>query len=146
MGRLYEDVKTQLIVTTAAGAAGQTTITSSAVDTQGYTGVRFLVLIGPVTSGAVTTFKLQQSDDDGSSDAYSDIVGSSQTIADDADNTHKYADISHPQKRYLKLVVSRATQDATIGGVIAELYGASALPVTQTATGEAYDFPAEGTA
>jgi hypothetical protein len=146
MGRLYEDVKTQLVVTTAAGASGQTTITSSAVDTTGFLGVRFLIAIGPVTAGAVTTFKLQQSDDDGGSDAYSDIVGSSQTIADSADNTHVYSDIFQPQKRYLKLVVSRATQDATIGAVIAELYGASTLPVTQTATGESYIFPAEGTA
>jgi hypothetical protein len=146
MGRLYEDVKTQLIVTTAAGASAQTTITSSAVDTAGFSGVRFLVAIGPVTAGAVTSFKLQQSDDDGSSDAYSDIVGSSQTIADNADNTHMYADIAHPQKRYLKLVVSRATQDATIGAVIAELYGPKDNPVTQTATGETYNAPAEGTA
>jgi hypothetical protein len=146
MGRLFEDVKTQLIVTTAAGATGQTAITSSAVDTAGYTGVRFLVAIGPVTASAATSIKLQQSDDDGSSDAYSDIVGTSQTIADSADNTHIYADIFQPQKRYLKLVVSRATQDATIGAVFAELYGASTLPVTQTATGETYIFPAEGTA
>jgi hypothetical protein len=146
MARLFEQVKTQLCVTTAAGASAQTAITSSAVDTAGFAGVRFLVLIGPVTAGAVTSIKLQQSDDDAAADAYSDIVGSSQTIADSADNTHIYSDIFHPQKRYLKLVVTRGTQDATIGGVVAELYGASTLPVTQTATGETYIFPAEGTA
>jgi hypothetical protein len=143
---LYEAVKTQLIVTPAAGAAAQTAITSSAVDTKGFGAVRFLTIVGPVVSGAVTSIKLQQSDDDGSSDGYSDIVGSSQTIADDADNTHIYSDILRPQKRYLKLVVTRGTQDATIGGVVAELYHADSLPVTQTASGEAYSSPAEGTA
>lgn len=146
MSRLFEAVKTQLCVTTAAGAAAQTAITSSAVDTKGFGAVRFLVLVGPVVSGAVTSVKVQQSDDDGSSDAYSDLLGTSQTIADDADNTHIYVDILRPGKRYLKLVVTRGTQDATIGGVIAELYQADSLPVTQTATGETFSSPAEGTA
>jgi hypothetical protein len=146
MARLFEQVKTQLCVTTLAGAAAQTAITSSAVDTAGFAGVRFLVLIGTVATSAVTSIKLQQSDDDAASDAYSDILGSSQSIADSADNTHIYVDIFHPQKRYLKLVVTRGTADATIGGVIAELYGASSLPVTQVATGETHIFPAEGTA
>jgi hypothetical protein len=144
--RLSEAVKTQLCVTTTAGAAGTTAITSSAVDTAGFRAVRFLVVIGAVVTNAVTSIKLQQSDDDGSSDAYSDIVGSSQTIADDADDTHIYSDIYVPQKRYLKLIVSRATQNATIGGVVAELYYSRRRPVTQTATGESYTFPAEGTA
>ncbi len=146
MGRLFEDVKTQLIVTTTAGAAGQTAITSSAVDTLGYDAVRFLILIGAITTAGVQSIKLQQSDDDAATDAYSDILGTSQTIADDADNTHIYSDIFRPQKRYLKLVVTRATQDSTFGGVIAELYNSSKVPVTQTATGETYISPAEGTA
>lgn len=146
MSRLYEDVKTQLVVTTTAGAAAQTAITSSAVNTAGYTGVRFLVLIGTLVSGAVTSFKLQQSDDDGSSDAYSDLLGTSQSIADSESNTHRYVEILNPQKQYLKLVVTRGTQNATIGGVVAELFNASALPVTQTASGETFNAPAEGTA
>lgn len=146
MERLFESVKTQLVVTTTAGAAGQTAITSSAVDTKGFGAVRFLVLIGAVVTGAVTSIKVQQSDDDAATDAYSDLLSTSQTIADDADNTHIYVDILRPGKRYLKLVVTRGTQDATIGGVIAELYQADSLPVTQTATGETFIAPAEGTA
>lgn len=146
MVRLFEAVKTQLCVTTTAGAAGQTAITSSAVDTKGYGAVRFLVVIGAIVTGAVTSIKVQQSDDDGSSDAYSDLLSTSQTIADDADDTHIYVDILRPQKRYLKLVVTRGTQNATIGGVIAELYEADTLPVTQTASGETFIAPAEGTA
>lgn len=146
MARPYEAIKTQLCVTPADGAAAQTAITSAAVDTKGYSGVRFLVVVGPVVSGAVTSFKLQQSDDDGASDGYSDLLGTSQTIADDADNTHFYSDVYRPGKRYMKIVITRGTQNATIGGVIAELYDADTLPVTQTATGETFIAPAEGTA
>ncbi|CAB4192401.1 hypothetical protein UFOVP1236_32 [uncultured Caudovirales phage] len=146
MKRPFEHSKTVLCVTTAAGAAGTSAITSTAVDTQTFEGVRFLVMIGPVVAGAVTSIKIQQSDDDGVADGYSDLLGTSQTIADDADNTHIYVDIYRPGKRYLKLVVSRATQNATIGGVIAELYAHDTLPVTQVATGETFISPAEGTA
>ena len=146
MARLFEAVKTQLCVTPTAGAAGQTTITSSAVDTTGFDAVRFLVVVGAITTGGVQSFKLQQSDDDGAGDSYGDIVGTSQTIADDADDTHVYSDIFRPQKRYLKVVISRATQNATFGGVIAELYEPRTVPVTQTASGETYISPAEGTA
>jgi len=146
MGRLFEDVKTQLCVTPTAGAAGQTTITSSAVNTTGFDGVRFLVLIGAITTAGVQSIKVQYSDDDAATDAYSDVVGSSVTIADDADDTHIYIDVYRPQKQYLKVVISRATQNSTFGGVIAELYNASKVPVTQTATGETHIAPAEGTA
>lgn len=102
--------------------------------------------IGAIVTNGVQSVKVQQSDDDGSSDGYSDILGTSQTIADDADDTHIYIDVAHPQKRYLKVVVTRATQNSTIGAVIAELYGASTVPVTQIATGETFNAPAEGTA
>lgn len=144
--RLFEEVKTQLCVTTTAGAAGQTAITSSAVDSKGFGAVRFLVAIGAVVTGAVTSIKVQQSDDDGSSDDYSDVTGTAQTIADTADDTHITVDILRPGKRYLKLIVSRGTQNATIGAVIAELYQSDTLPVTQTASGETFITPAEGTA
>jgi hypothetical protein len=146
MGRLFESVKTQLVVTTTAGAAGQTAITSSAIDTAGYDGLRLLVLIGAITTAGVQSIKLQYSDDDAATDAYSDVLGSSVTIADDADNTHIYIDVYRPLKRYVKAVITRATQDSTFGGVIAELYNASKLPVTQTATGETHIAPIEGTA
>lgn len=146
MERLYECVKTQLIVTPTAGAAGQTAITSSAVNMAGFDAVRFLVLIGTITTAGVQSIKLQQSSDDAATDGYSDIIGSSQTIADDADNTHIYADLYRPEKQYIKLVITRATQDSTFGGVIAELYNSRTVPVTQTASGESYVSPIEGTA
>lgn len=146
MQRLFESSKTVLCVTTAAGAAASTAITSTAVDMQSFDAVRFIVTIGPVVSGAVTSFKLQQSSDDGVADTYGDLLGTSQTIADDADNTHQWVDVFRPEKRYLKMVISRATQNATIGSVIADCYNHDSLPVVQTATGESFIAPAEGTA
>src|SRR5262245_17159983 len=119
MSGLIDDVKVVIAVTTTAGAAGSSTITSSAVDTAGYDGVLFLVPLGPIVGSAVTSLKVQQSSDDAASDSYDDLTGSNQTIADTDDDKLKYVDIFRPGKRYLKMVISRATQNATIGSVTA---------------------------
>lgn len=139
------------IVTTTAGAAGATAITSSAVDMADYEGCLFLVAFGAIVTNGVQSIKLQQSSDDGSADDYSDLEGTSQTVADDADNTSFIIDVKRPQKRYLKLVVSRATQNATVGVVYAIPYGkhtrgAALTAGTAITAAERFNFPAEGTA
>jgi len=143
-----EDNKISILTTVAEGAAAQTTITSDALNMAGFDSACFIVPVGPVTAGAVTTMKLQQSDDDGSSDAYSDVLGTSITIADSDDNKLKYLDVYRPGKQYLKIVIARATQDATVGGIFAVQYNASSLPVTQgtDVAGERHASAAEGTA
>ena len=146
-----DDVKVVVAVSTVNGAAGTTTITSAAVDTAGYAGCLFIVTLGPITAGAATSLKVQQSSDDAASDAYDDLTGTAQTIADTDDNLIRTCDIFRPQKRYLKMVIARATQNATIGGVCAVLYGAKGVkPVSQSTShvigGETFLSPAEGTA
>ena len=144
-----EDHKIVVAVTTVDGAAGTAAITSASVDTAGFDGCCFIIPTGPIVAGAVTTAKVQQADDtSGSPDDFTDLTGSSITIADDDDNQVKYLDVVTPRKRYLKVVVSRATQNATIGGIIAVLYRARTLPVTQPAgtEGETVLGVAEGTA
>lgn len=110
--------------------AGTTAQTSSVIDTAGYEGVKIATLFGAITSTAVTSVKLQQSSDDGAADAYSDIEGSSVSVADDDDNQIVVHDIYRPQKRYLKVVVGRGTANAVIDGIVASLYGARKQPTT----------------
>ena len=117
----------------------------------GWEGVTFLVPLGAIVGGAVTSIKVQQSSDDGGSDDYTDVSGSAVTIADTDDDKLKYIDVLRPGKRYLKLIVSRATQNATIGGVIAiqrfarSVTGSGVTQGTNVA-GEAWTGAAEGTA
>lgn len=146
VGRPFEDVKIEQIATVTAGAAGQTAITSSAVDTAGYEGVLFIVGAGTITGGGVQSIKVQQSSDDAAADDYSDITGTNQAVADDADNTSFRVDVHRPTKRYLKLIVSRATQNSTFGAIYALKYGARNRPVASQLTGEAFTAPIEGTA
>lgn len=133
-----------------AVAAGQTTQTSSAIDTAGYDGVKIYSLFGAITAGAVTSVKVQQSSDDAVADAYADLAGSSISVADDDDNQVVVHDIYRPRERYLKAVISRATQNAVIDGIVAVLYCAAKAPTTDDATTvvgrETHSSPAEGTA
>jgi hypothetical protein len=58
-------------------------------------------------------------------------------------------DVYRPVEQYLKLVVDRATQNATVSSIIAIKYNAGSRPTTQGAGvtgGETFNWPAEGTA
>lgn len=136
-----------------AVAAGTSDVTDcSVVDMQGYSGVRFLVGFGAITSGAVTSIKVQEAAAKTSATALTsgqDIAGSGITVADTDDNTVVISDIIRPQKRYLQPYIDRGTQNAVVDFVLAELYGPMKLPVTQDATvshSEVAASPAEGTA
>lgn len=135
-----------------AVAAGTSDQTSSAVDmgvAEKFDELTFLAAFGTLTAGQVTSIKATQSDDDGSSDAYSDIEGSASAALADADSNKMIALTVRPTKRYVKLVIDRGTQNAVIDGVFALLGRPHKVPVTQPSTivaWETHDNPAEGTA
>jgi len=133
-----------------AVAAGTTDINSSSVDMRDYGAVAFIVAFGAITASAVTSCKLQQSSDDGSSDSWADLEGTSITVADDDDNQLVVLDCVSPQERYVRAVVDRGTQNAVVDGIIAMQYMAQDEPVTHDPTtvvgSELHLAPAEGTA
>jgi hypothetical protein len=132
-----------------AVAAGTSEQTSSALDMAGFESVEFLVSFGTITAGAVTSIKIQQSDDDGVADAYSDLLGSSLSIADTGSNKMLVYDLVKPMKRYIKILVERGTANAVIDGIVALQYGPRHMPVVHSTTvagSELNISPAEGTA
>jgi hypothetical protein len=144
MQDLIAYVKPLSCVTPTAGLAASTAISGSIIDTAGFNGVLFCVQFGAIVTGAATSFKVEHSDaSDMSGNA--DILGTSQTVADSDDNKVFYVDIRKPVKRYVRLLVSRATQNATVSAV-ALVYGPNDAPFTQTATGETHSSPVSGTA
>ena len=150
-GYLLDNVKVTIASNTTAGAAGATTITSSAIDMAGYDGCCFLVPLGTIVSGSVSSIKVQQSDDDAASDDYTDVLDSAITIADTDDDKLKYVDILRPGKRYLKLLVLRTVQNLTAGGILAIQYQKRMKPqagITHGTgvAGESWTSKAEGTA
>lgn len=143
---LGKDVKKVQAVTVAAGAAGTSAINGTTVDLSGFEEILVVVQVGPVVSGAVTSLKWQEGDDSGLSDA-ADVLGTSVTIADDDDNEVKFLHIIKPRKRYGRVVVSRATQNATVAAMYF-LAGARTVPATDGTgvEGESHVSPALGTA
>ena len=133
-----------------AVVAGTSLITSSALDTQGYENVKFYTLFGAITSGGVQSVKVQQSSDDGSADAYADLLGTSQSVADTDDNKIVVTEIVKPRERYLKVLVPRATQNAVVDGIVAVLSKARKKATSDDSTTvvgrEIHVSPAEGTA
>lgn len=128
-------------------AAGQTNQTSDTVDTQGWDGVLFMILMGAITAGAATSCKARQGALSNMGDA-ADLLGTAQTIADSDDNKIFYIDVYKPRERYLDVQVLRATQDSVIDGIVAVKYRGRKFPATHGAdvTGEKHASPAEGTA
>ena len=129
-------------------SAGATAVTSVPIDTAGYEGVRLMIGFGAIVSGAATSIKARQGAAANMSDG-ADLAGTSQTVADTDDNKIRIVDIYRPEKRYVDLVTSRATQNATIDFLVAEFYGVRVKPVTQHATVagvEIFNSPPEGTA
>lgn len=119
--------------TNYTGAAGITPVTSEAVDTLGYTGVAFLIHFGAIVTGAVTSIKVRVGSQANMSDA-ADVATSSQTVTDASDNKIFIVDINRPYERYLDLVTTRGTQNATIDSITAILYGSlNEVPLTHDA-------------
>ena len=129
-----------------AVAAGTSDQNSSSVDMKSYDAVTFCVGFGAITASAVTSIKVQGSDDDSS---FSDLAGTAITVADSDDNKIVLAEINCPQQRYIRVVVDRGTQNSVIDFGVALQSKANAAPVTQSATvlgSEFHQAPAAGTA
>jgi|CXWL01.1.fsa_nt_gi hypothetical protein len=137
--------------TNYTAAAGQTALTSESHNVGCRSSARFLLSLGAITSGAVTSIKAQQAEDDGAGSpqaSWADIEGSSITIADTDDSKTVSLEIVHPAKPHLRVVTSRATQDSVIDALHIEVAG-DAVPVTQPSNSvgnEIHVCPDEGTA
>lgn len=144
---MSKNMKITQAVTPTAGAAGATAINGATLDMQGFAGVLIIVTFGAITAGAVTSIKAQQGAASNMSDA-ADLLATGQTIADTDDDKVFYIDLYRPAERYVRLVVSRATQNAVVASAEYIQYGARERPQTHgtNVAGETHISPAEGTA
>jgi hypothetical protein len=126
-------------------AAATSAVNGDGVDMTGYDGVLFFTSFG--TAASNNTVNLAQSDDDGSSDDYTDLEGTS--VASGTSDEDVWVDFAHPTKKYVRLEAARGTS-STLESIWAIQYNARALPVTNvvsgTIIGEKHNAEAEGTA
>ncbi len=120
-----------------AVAAGTSLITPAAGVqlTGGFQGVRFLFLFGTLSAGAVTSCKVQESNDGGVLDPYADILGSHVTVVQaTGSNQIAWIDVYRPAKTWILPVVVRGTGNAVLDGIVADLYGAATIPTVNDQT------------
>ena len=132
MLNISKEVKAVRVMNAVAAGFGDT-LNGSVLDMANFDGVVFIAAFGAITATAVTSVKAQQGAASNLSDA-ADLAGSKIDIADSQSNKLAVLDIYRPQKRYLRMVVSRATQNAVIDGVVALQYKGKKAPVTQDAS------------
>ena len=136
-----------IAVAASARAAGQTGINGAMVDMQGYEGVVAVVEMGTIAATAVTSIKWQQSDTTSSGD-FTDLEGTGLAIADDAGDEIFVSELYKLTKRYVRIVVARATANAALRAATYIQYKPREAPVSQ-GTGVNSELnvgPAEGTA
>ncbi len=120
--------------TNSNAAAGTTALTSNAIDTRGWEGVYLAIGFGAIVGTAVTSIKLQHSADDGVLDAYADVAGTAQTVADTDDFRVFEYNLYRPTKRYYKILISRGTANATVDYEQSILFRGTQVPATQGTT------------
>jgi hypothetical protein len=133
---LTKQVKT--VVVSGNTSAGTTTVTSSAVDMQGYDAMRFIAYTGDATSGTVLTltplYNASNSNSGGTAITAGVATVTSASRPSDCDNICLISDVIRPGARYAYCTLARATQNCAVNGIIAELYLPKAVPITQDAT------------
>jgi hypothetical protein len=132
-----------------AVAAGQTLAVSTGVHVGGFDKTTFIVAFGVIDSTAVTSIKVQQSNDNGVADDFSDLAGTAVAVPDTGDNKLFAVEVTRPDKDWVRCAVVRGTADATIDAILCVQAGPSRVPVTHHSTLGAYEIhkgPLEGTA
>jgi len=146
-GYLIEEIKVTPAITITAGAAGATTVNGAVLDMAGWDGVLIVVTTGAIVALAVTSIKAQQDTAVGFG-APADLTGTNQAIADTDDDKVYFIDIQRPLEQFVRVVVSRATANATVSAVYIQYRNRNKPTAAQGATvaGEKFVSPVEGVA
>jgi hypothetical protein len=133
MKNLIKDV--QFARVSNAVSAGTGTTDCTIIDTKGYDEVTFVLSLGTVVNNGVVTFQIAQADTNVTGDM---VVSTATTGAITSDGTtialsnkDLILTVTKPKYRYLEAQVVRATQNATINGVMAILSKPRVNPTTQ---------------
>ena len=131
MQNFLSDVRVEIAVAHGSRAAGMADINGAAADMKGYEGITTIVEFGTIAATAVTAVKMQESDASGS--GWADVDDSELTVAADDDNQIFTVDLSNVRKRYARVVIERATADATLATALYVKYNPSYKPTAQPA-------------
>ena len=133
------DLSSNVKVSTALdflAAAAALDRNGAGLDMAGFDGVLVIVKMANIAAGAATTIKMQQSDDNGVGDGWSDLEDTGIAIADDDDDQVFVIDLVKPVKRWVRVVVDKDAANATNECALYVQYAARNYPVVQTVADE----------
>lgn len=116
----YLSNSVKMTVVQAAMAAGTTdATTSSSVDMSGFDGVMFVCHVGTVTSGGTLVMQAGQSADNSS---FAVLTTATATATTGDSGLLLVVDVIKPDDRYVHVILTRATQNVVVNGVVAYQY------------------------
>jgi len=127
MESFLKDFKT--IAAAAATAAGTGQVNSSIIDATGYDRVAFIVHLGVVTDASLINVAIQDSADNANTNM-TNVGVTANLNAATSSNTAILVEALGAQKRYVRCIVNRATQNAAISAITCLLGGTKGKPVT----------------
>lgn len=102
-------------------ATGVTAKTTAHVDTKGWSGVRFIVVIGAATNAGTIAIQLNGSDTTTGFVSLGATALASRTNSS-SDYVPMIVEVNRPKSRYINATITPATQNSAISGVIVELF------------------------
>ena len=127
----------KITMVAASSAAATTDVTSSVLDMSGFEGVLYIAVLNDVTSGSVLTLTAKGNSANSTSSPTPVTQKATDAFtagASTADDKLLVVDVYKPTLRYQFSVLSRTTQNAVVGGIIAIQYDASYKPTSQDAS------------
>jgi len=124
---LSKDVKISQVL--GYSAAGVVAKTSAVIDMQGFAGAVFVATLGVVTLGSAIALKAQE-DIVSSMANVKDLSGAAAAFIAGASDSNKclIVDVYRPKERFLRAVLTPATQNAEILSIVAIQYQAGCKP------------------
>jgi hypothetical protein len=122
-----------------SSAAATTDVTGSVSDMNGFDGIMYIALLGDVTVNSVLTLTAKENTANSTSSPTPTAITGAATAAytataTDSDNKALVVDVCRPLKQFQFPVLSRATANAVVDGIIAIQYRAHLKPTVQDAT------------
>lgn len=130
--------KDQKVIRVAASASAATTaVDTDVVDMQGFESIAFIALLGDVTNGSVLTLTGKTNTASSTSSPTPTTLVDTATFTADAssaDDKVMVLDLHRPRDRYVFASLTRTTANAAVDGVLAVLYNANQVPITDDAS------------
>lgn len=129
IGSLLKECK--IVAISPDVSAGTTDVEPTTIDMSGYRSICIIAYLGDVTATAAPHLKLKAADTNTAGTAIAGTSALAAAGASNYDDTLMILDVKNVRQRYATPSLARTTANVAVNGIIAILYNARNVPVTQ---------------